>query len=273
MVGFQAEGNVYYSVMPWTKFAEQLISTGDLDPLYILVARADWSWERKARFTIAYTLFYHAGVSAELSELRGPAFHNRARAMAEDSKTPRGSERRHFRGANALRCLDWLKKEYPEPEHWVAYISDLFGWKQRYARIQQAPAFGPWISFKVCDMLDRILGKPTNWDGFGLHDLYDAPLAGASLIGAKEGGSAADGWALLLDYMRGFKAPPSLDRPCGVAEAETVACKFKSHLNGHYPMRKDTKEIVHGLKNYVQSSQALLMAAYAKEWCGINETH
>lgn len=37
---------------------------------------------------------------------------------------------------------------------------------------------------------------------------------------------------------------------CGVQEAETVLCKYKSYRNGHYFVGKDTKEIRYALKGW-----------------------
>jgi hypothetical protein len=38
-------------------------------------------------------------------------------------------------------------------------------------------------------------------------------------------------------------------RVLAVQEYETILCKYKSHLSGHYPMGKDTREILHVLRD------------------------
>ena len=49
--------------------------------------------------------------------------------------------------------------------------------------------------------------------------------------------------------------PPLYDRPIGLQEVETVLCKWKSHLNGHYPLYNDTDEINHGMINWLPGNE------------------
>lgn len=261
--------------MKWTEFTDELIKTEDLDPLYVLVCGTKWPWSRKARFTVAYSMFYHAGVSAELAQHEEDQFWETAIALIQDIKTPRGTERRHYRGVNALTSCYWLQHNCPAPEDWVDTIGALTHWKERYNAIQRAPQFGRWISFKVCDMLDRVLECPTDWNGFDFSkDLYEAPWAGARMIGEREGGSAADAWAMMMERVGRWPAPPQYDRRCGLQEAETVLCKYHAHMGGHYPMGKDTKEIVHGLGAYkhIEAATDMLVVAREKGWKDDTET-
>jgi hypothetical protein len=52
----------------------------------------------------------------------------------------------------------------------------------------------------------------------------------------------------LPEHLGSLYAPPARDRLVNVQECETVLCKYKSHINGHYPPGKDTLEVLHGLK-------------------------
>ena len=46
----------------------------------------------------------------------------------------------------------------------------------------------------------------------------------------------------------GWFAPPEFDRLIDVQETETILCKWKSYLGGHYEIGKDTREIEERLK-------------------------
>lgn len=53
-----------------------------------------------------------------------------------------------------------------------------------------------------------------------------------------------------------LKAPPLYDRPINIQEVEAVLCKWKSHMNGHYPLLNDITEIRDGLVPWMKVSQA-----------------
>ena len=74
----------------------------------------------------------------------------------------------------------------------------------------------------------------------------------------------ACGWAYdeLIKALGTYQAPPQMDRPINIQEVETILCKWKSHLNGHYPTGNDIAEVRHGLVKYgrCRTSQHLLQA-------------
>jgi hypothetical protein len=56
-------------------------------------------------------------------------------------------------------------------------------------------------------------------------------------------------WAytMLKRKLGTLKAPPRFERRINIQEIETILCKWKSHINGHYFVGKDIQEIRHGL--------------------------
>jgi hypothetical protein len=72
--------------------------------------------------------------------------------------------------------------------------------------------------------------------------------------------SLSDAYSQLLKHFRQFKAPPASDRPCGPQEVETVLCKWKSHMNGHYHVGKDIREVRHALAGWGDTADRLLKA-------------
>ncbi len=134
--------------------------------------------------------------------------------------------------------------------------------------------FGPWIAFKMGDMLERVMGWGIEFDG-GEMFLFDSPKEGAMLLAQEEGMSplqfnkdapigTVGHWAIdrILSELGKFKAPPRYDRYINVQEAETILCKWKSYRNGHYKLGEDLESSRASLLRFatVPLSQRLLKA-------------
>jgi hypothetical protein len=121
-------------------------------------------------------------------------------------------------------------------------------------RVLDLPQFGPWIAFKVADMLERVLKIPIDFSDCQLLEFYDEPREGAE--------AAARLWKLatpelaLEKMAKHFRvlspmyAPPTGNRMVNIQEIETILCKWKAYVNGRYEIGKDTYEVAHGLLNY-----------------------
>lgn len=115
-------------------FGRHLITSGDLDPIYTALVRAekagDYSIPQLCRWLVAYWCYYSAAVASFLSEKEGEEFwHWMTVAARNEEETPvggrwpRGHERRHFRAAIALNSVSSLQARYAErPENMVLYI-------------------------------------------------------------------------------------------------------------------------------------------------------
>lgn len=193
---------------------------------------------------------------------------------------PRGAERRHFRGANAQKAYAHLRGRYRTPEGAACGLVGV-GPRQPAFRqpvtfssvsraVQTHVGFGPWIAFKIADMSERVLGIPVDFRDCEL-GIYRDPRQGAAVafleafqeispnspgINLKDtkpwdwnitDGELRDTVAHYTKVFRKHKAPPAFDRQVNVQEVETVFCKYKSHLRGHYRVGKDTDEVGHGL--------------------------
>lgn len=244
------------------KFGRALIETEDLDPIYTMLYRAQLSEKKLRRWLLAYWFFYHAGVASSLSEYERESFFTNAMRLAIDPKTPRGTERRHFRGASAIASIKFFQLKYISP---VNAVEELTSLKPDVNEIvtyvsEFWPMFGPWMGFKIADMLERLGLKEI---GFPVRTLkmYRDPVKGAELYMAKhpdvEFTGVTDVVKHLMREFSDYKAPPRYERPINVQEVETILCKWKSHLNNHYPVGKDTKEIRHGLKGWGKTARRL----------------
>jgi hypothetical protein len=181
---------------------------------------------------------------------------------------PRSTERIHFRGQAAIEAVQDLRETYPAPEDFVdvlAYGSkrDPLSYPEVAKRVQKHQLFGPWVSFKAADLLERVLRARINFDESEVF-MFKEPMAGAQLVWQELNPSLATRYSEkeiaheVVERMRvglkKLKAPPHYDRPIGLQEIETCLCKYKSYTKGHYWVGKDIKEIRHGLRPWLSYS-------------------
>jgi hypothetical protein len=267
-----------YNRLSIEDFGDHLLTSGDLDPVYIALCRAEMPEDQLHRWLLAYWCCYHPGASSWLSELEGPAFWQGLYDAAWNEKPapvggrwPRAPERRHWRAKNAILCVDDLHKRYSTASDFVRYCygSPLegVGIPLRYVteRVQQHVGFGPWIAFKVADMMERVCDIPID---FRLNDImYKDPEEAAARLWLQRSGFA-DGVRILdrpkavrqaVEYLVGrfhrYDAPGGRVRPVGFQEVETILCKWKSHVNGHYPLNNDLVEIRAGAEPWAKVSK------------------
>ena len=90
------------------EFAHELITTEDLDPVYVMWAETAASEDTLKRWLLAYMCFYHCGVASVIAEVPSNDFYVMMQ-QAQNEKWPRGTERRHFRGEASQMCIDALE--------------------------------------------------------------------------------------------------------------------------------------------------------------------
>lgn len=275
------------------KFGAHLLETGDLDPVYIALDKMDWlDAEQRDRWLIAYWCFYHCGAASHISEAGGKDFWVRMSEAARNEtqapdggRWPRGSERRHFRGEAAVKAVTKLWGKYFDgPGRLVEEIAtrNLDGedpgvqpcneialgplpfWRVAN-RAKRLPLFGPWIAFKVCDMLDRLGIVEIDFDQAAVF-MFDDPVKSALMLWREKLQLAPtvqpkdqtlvinEVVKHLTDHFKAYSAPPRHERAVALQEIETILCKWKSHRNGHYPLFNDIDEIRHGLQGWSQCS-------------------
>ena len=243
-------------------FGKELIRTEDLDPIYTMLWRAELDPIKLYRWLLGYFFFYHAGVASKLSDCHSQSFFREALHLAKKSKTPRGTERRHFRGASAIASIKFLWEKFQTPAQAIIELREFASDVNELVKYVSGewPMFGPWMGFKIADMLERLDISDVKFPIKTLA-MYRDPVKGAKLYMSKHQDVEWDGITNavehLIDAFSDFKAPPRYERPIGVQEVETILCKWKSHMNGHYPIGKDTHEIREGLKGWGQTARSL----------------
>jgi len=238
-------------------FGRDLLRTGDLDPVYILVKEAGLARADLAKALLGYSMFYHIGVALHLAHRPGHQFYRRVSEGLTAERWPRGTERRHYRGAAAMTSACALAEAGPPGEVFMRMIpARPVAFRDAFLGVQAFPGFGPWIAFKMADMADRTGWTRVDFTDCPL-DLYRDPRKGAALVkwGDPERWKEAKREVIaevaeaLLSRLRDFRAPPLYDRPLNIQEAETIMCKFKGHVAGRYPVGKDIREVLHALND------------------------
>lgn len=269
-----------YERLPIEKFGRLLLHTNDLDPIYIALCgilrskKQPVDWVK--RWLVAYWCLYSAGSACFIASQKDAKGHDERAfwhylmmAAANVIPTPfkerwpRGHERRHFRGKAAIKAVEDLQARYKKPEEFVDYVMGKGGhFTEIAARVQEHTLFGPWISFKVADMAERVLKIPVDFSESAVF-MFTDPTKAALMLWRKKYGLPEEARPkdkethnqiisrvveFLLKEFHGFQAPPDNHRPLGLQEIETILCKWKSHMNGHYPPYNDIDEIRAGLE-------------------------
>lgn len=251
-----------YEQLPVREFGKQLIATQDLDPVYSALVKCGLERDQLYRWLLSYWCFYHVGLASYLSEFSKPTeFWEVALTAAENIESapgglgrwPRGKERRHFRGALAMKTIRGLRAAYDLPQTMVSRctINHTLGGVSNF--VTSHYGFGPWIAFKAADMLERCAYCEISFNT-GVVMMFDEPAKAAVMVYDQERPDdkttprkdriqhVTEG---LVSYFRDTLAPPTFDRPINIQEVETVLCKWKSHVHGKYALGTDTHEVRH----------------------------
>lgn len=243
------------------RWGQRLIETRDIDPIYDMLVLARLAetitYFSMQRWLLAYWCFYSAATASVIAS--SDDFWMTMALAAENKdgpvngRWPRSPERRHFRGRAAIKAVRVMTLLERSPT-WV--IEQMFVDCDLLAvrkAAEKLPLFGPWISFKVADMGERVLGHPIVFP----RDVafYDSPRAGLVELAARNDYTADDALEYLLRSIADCRPPGIPNRPCGVQEAETILCKWKSALGGHYRIGKDLREIRESLEHVAPSCE------------------
>lgn len=258
-------------------FGRRLLDSNDLDPVYVALWEAsesgDLNPERLRRWLMAFWCFYHSG-TASWATGSGDAeegFWIRMRMAARSKDYPRCHERRHFRGDNAIRSVDFLESLGLDALFEPITRPCTYSLQEVTREVRTWVQFGPWIAFKVADMLERLDLCRIQFDVAS--SMYEgSPTEGAYLLARTEGvnpmsldgGRSVTNWAVgrLVTELRFDLAPPRYERPINVQEVETILCKWKSYMGGHYELGEDVTGLRKALLRYARCpvSQILLKA-------------
>lgn len=267
-----------YPLLDIYTFGEHLLRTKDIDPVYVVLDSAGWSNELKARWCLAYWCTYHVGVASYVAGTMEDAYWNTLLQVALNTspaptggRWPRGKERRHWRGHQALASYNDLRKRYGrDPSDFVATVGaypnslisigtlgkisdDPIPYKLVADRVKQHVGFGSWMAFKIADMLEQVFNIPVDFDNAAVFMFKDPKEAALKFWRFKyklpdnaRPNDEGDVINKVVDHLsRHFQEhlAPTGRRRIGLQEVETILCKWKSHINGHYPLNNDIEEL------------------------------
>jgi hypothetical protein len=266
-----------YPKLSIEEFGARLIESQDLDPVYTVVHHAKLDPDHLRRWELAYWMSYNAGVVSYISERQDGDFWDAMKTFATNTvpaptggRWPRGRERRHYRGVAGEKSVAWLAEKYPHPEDAVKWLEvppiDSQGYPYRLlaSKVQEWPLFGPWIAFKVGDMLERLNGIQLDFSGSDIA-FFSSPQKAAKqwveqdsrYTGVKfdrVGTYVMEACVHIEKALGDRLAPPRFERKINLQEIETVLCKWGSHMNWHYPIGIDTVELKEALEPWVPFS-------------------
>jgi hypothetical protein len=276
-----------YARMPIEAFGRFLLESGDLDPVYVALRRWDQKLAVTYRWLLAYWCWYDCGVASWIAEAQEPEdfWRRMGKAAANDQPTPlggrfpRGHERRHARGKQGIEMVSRLRAQYPNPEHFVGHLCTVPPGtlcSEIAKHVRSHYLFGDWIAFKVADMAERVLSVPVSFsEGDVL--MFEQPRQAALLYWKQRylkcdanqlealsldqvsprdpAGAIAQVVEHLIKEFGKFDAPPDGRRKVGLQEVETILCKWKSHVGGHYPLLNDVIEIRAGVEPWTEHSE------------------
>lgn len=257
------------------EFGRELIQTNDLDPVYVILWNANLTPKKLERWLLAYWCFYHMGTASWIAH-SGKGYWNRFQKAAGSKEYPRCSERRHYRGQQAINSTTYLQSRgVPslfEPLRTGGTCGEVM------KEVQNWVGFGPWISFKVADMLERLDLAPISFSTEDVY-LFESPKIGAEKLRESlelsendpELNGRVESWAVeyILGKIGDLEAPPQFEREIGPQEAETVLCKWKSYLNGRYTIGEDIESCHKCLNKFSScgtSTELLKAGERAKLW-------
>lgn len=235
-------------------FARKLLTTGDLDPLYIALWEARLERSELCKWLVCYWCYYHAGLSCWAVSQRD--FFGTLLKIAEgETNYPRGTERRHFRKNLAISSVNNLKDKFSSAEDMVDWLLDAGPSASNIMkRVKTLRGFGEWICWKIPDMLERLDLGMVEFVEQDLEHMFKTSKEGAKTLcnvyDLNATNNLQEAHHFLIRRLGKRLAPPRYERVINVQETETILCKWKSHLGGHYPVGKDTIEIEAGLLDY-----------------------
>jgi hypothetical protein len=241
----------------FTDFMLVDIYTGDSDPVYWAVDRARQQWGEgwATRFCVAMLTYYHTGIACRAADQEGEDFWNYLKLNYPTA--PRGSERRHFRGAAGSKALATMEKFSPNPDDFFKHFTPSYAGVKRVCE-NSLHSFGPYFQLKICDYMDRCLDiKIQSYAGLE-RNLPTEPAKAVALMFPNS--DPVKSFTFLVNEMRakGILAAPAFDRLVSPAEVETSLCGWKTtKFKGNW-FGADILDKREALKGYGDKAEALI---------------
>lgn len=210
--------------------------------MYEVIHKLDATHSRDwmGRFVMYFLLFYDAGGAYRIAEENPKDYWEEVKRLAMIKETKRGTERRHFRGKNALSAIVNLQNR-KNNNPWEILKNMYYGgiytsemppkapptYTEFYHRMSTEFAgtqFGPYFIWKLYDIFNVALGMPIYLSRHeALMYMPEEPRKAAQYFFH----SFEEGLDAVFAYIRYIPHPVKPHINCGYAEAETVLCMMK----------------------------------------------
>lgn len=242
-------------------FAKAQIASGDLDPMYPVLAALykarGWDRETSLWHTLLYLTWYHVGSAEHVfwaCPKPGPLDEVKAALVV-----PTGVERRGFRGnggghkgrdfvAAALRRAHLQGGSLAAWVDFYASYKGAVGWRAVRGMIEELPGGGSWSGYKWADLMAHVHGYSITADDIGVGG--GSPTAGpvpgmVRLTGLPWERCARDSMLqqAMLEEFQARGVPFT-----GLDQMETALCDFNSLCAGRYYVGHDIDDMMDKLR-------------------------
>ncbi len=250
----------------WEECSLKLIQTKELDPVYNLVVYArdtlglDWA----ERFCMAHLMFYNVETSITLADVKSEHFWHRVLQGYPDWK--RGQERRHYRGASGLQSIDSLRIARPEGTFRTAWSPDkplTYKMISKFINMQYK-GFGSYFTLKWADFVDVLYKGCVDYSVL-LNPAYLFEGSVKGLLSIWPDRPLHESLLEIRDFISKHYEPFQGYRLCGLSEAETVACAYRTYyVKNTYKFGWDINNLRTTLTNHPSYNARALLAGVPK---------
>lgn len=229
------------------EFAIAIVTSGDLDPDYILMHNLlnahEMDREQVAKWIFLKAVIYNS--EQELSFLLGK--------IKNIDNLKKGAERNKTSELEIIRTWKNLENLSQKFGGWLIMAATIpKPVNLRLDWLRSIHGFGPWAAWKVMDLLDRVLSFPADLSGLDFRKAYTFPLKGMLLCAGEPESNLPrllkdDAYyaqilragLLCLGEAKELYSRPRMDRKLSLLEFETVFCKYHSYVHKKYKVNQD----------------------------------
>jgi len=233
----------------YRQFARDLVTTGELDPLYTMLyrARAEKGDEWVKLFCMYMLMFYDSKGAYEEATTGEVGFWERIRQDFDTRR--RGKERRHFRGENGrVSFISLQALGSPVAAFDIIAHTRTIPTANTVLNSAGVMGFGEYFRLKWVDYQAKVMLVPFNYSHLPFM-LPESPMKCIKQVWPDTHPTVA--MENIVGWIDDLPDPFSGTTMCGNSEAETIACAIPSYLiKGNYKMGDDIAKYHAELKDY-----------------------
>lgn len=253
------------TINSWQRFAHVTVESNDLDPMYQMmrgmrsVKGDDWT----ARYCMHFLMFYHAGEAVRAAEEQWTW----GQYEYEFDSLKRGTERRHFRGAQGRNALKRLQEASRSPQEAFAYMvaPNYTALRALFSRGRFAGCcFGDYFAWKVLDLQTRVFdGRISLSVEEACQYLPSEPIQAAAGLFPQD--TLMDALIRVKAEIQNHPLPFGGPGYCDLQEAETILCMAKgAFMTGSHQIGDDIEDKKLAMADYPEFVRLLPFSILGK---------